>query len=125
MGWVIGFATLSPIDPDSVQLHEPTVGDDFSVNNGLPVVIADSLGAKSLRIEGSLWKAGYGVSDLEGTINTLGSYLKGTVAITASYTRCNGTWLMTNFQSDVRAEGGQAKISYSIEFKQGGSFLIL
>ena len=125
MGWAIGNATLSPIDPDSVQLREPTIGDDFSVNNGLPVVIADSLGAKTLRIEGSLWKDGYGLSDIAGTINQLGSYLKGTVAITASYSRCNGTWLMTDFQSDVRAEGGQAKISYSMEFKQGGSFLIL
>ena len=125
MGWVIGFATLCPIDPDVVEFREPTVGQDFALNNGLPTIIADSLGAKTLHIEGSLWKDGYGLGDLAGTLNTLGSYLKGTVAITTSLARLNGTWFMNDFSGRITAEGGQAKIAYSIEFKQGGSYLIL
>lgn len=125
-GMTIGIIELYPSYPELIAEGNPTVNSEIPVSNTDPVVVSESLGARSLRLEGETWRNGYGLANLAGTIDQLGSYNKGTVAITSSpISRLNGTWLMTNFDYSIRAEGGQAKIYYSMEFKVGGSFLIL
>ena len=124
--WTIGTITLSPSSPQAVIENLPTSVNEFPISSsGLPVVIAAGLGAKTLKLQGELWREGYSLTDILGSVNQLGSYLYGTVDISSPYTRTNGTWLMTECQFEINAEGGQAKIGYSLEFKQGGSFLIL
>lgn len=125
MVWVIGTITLSPSDPYQVIDDNPTENENYPIGSGLPVNIASGLGVRSLRLIGELWKDGYLLTDLAGSLDTLGSYNKGTVAITGSMGRFSGTWRMTNFNCSVLAEGGQAKVGYSMEFKQGGSYLTL
>ena len=126
MSWIIGTVTLSPSAPDSVRETLPTRNDEFPISSGgYPTLIADGLGARVLRLQGELWKDGFTLADLLGSANQLGSYLGTTVAISSPYTRTDGTWLVTNMDLNIVATGGQARILYNMELKQGGSFLIL
>lgn len=121
----LGSYALSPGEPASAILFQETTGENFEDDAGSTTIIAEGLGAKTLRLEGDLWGAGLTLTDLEGTINALGSALKGTLEISgATLSRYNGIWLLWSLEDAVRAEGGQAKIHYSMELKQGGSFLI-
>lgn len=125
MSWVIGTITLSPSHPNSVRGSEPTEVSPFSVGGALPIIICPALGAKTLTLSGELWKPGYSMANLKGSIDQLGSYKGTTVLISDPDGRHSGTWLMSGFQENRVAEGGQAKWGYELTFIQGQSFVIL
>lgn len=125
MSWIIGTITLSPSHPTTVEGDEPAEVSPFSVGGALPIIICPGLGAKTLLLDGELWKDGYSLANIKGSIDQLGSYKGTTVVISDPEGRHSGTWLMARFRERRVAEGGQAKWGYNMLFIQGQSFEIL
>ena len=128
-GWAIvqGATTVNlPSAPKTIDDKNPVKVDEVGIDSAGSVLVSRFSQARHLILTGSFWVHGQTNAQLESTyLAPIRAMSRGQVTITDPDSQFSGNWVMAEPDFHREAEGAEVRYSYTIEFMQATTIIIL